>query len=427
MKTNRRRFLASAAALAAAPAASGADIGPKITNGQVDWDAVRNDFPWIQNSLWLSASDYHPISIHSQRAAETYYKWRTGGPKGGGARLTGGMERETKEMFGSLINAKPSEIAFTHNTTEGENIVVAGMDLVRKKGNVVLDDLHYQASKFLYHMLEREGGIELRVVRSRKDDFWRTDSRDMIAAIDDNTLLVSMALVSNINGFLHDAKVTSDAAHAHGAYVYADIIQGAGAIPIDVKALGIDFACAGTYKWLQGDMGFGFLYVKEELQGTVVKQTRYGTRQFSSPNRAQADSKFDLRPGAVIYESSSTLPWAQAMIAHAALKYITTLSIPTIRNKVKPMTDRLLKELPLLGYPAITPPGNPTPIVSFLTPDQDKVSAKLDKAFGYFVIALKRWEFTDPSGETRVIKGVRIGPSIYNNDEDLDRLLNALA
>ncbi len=427
MRTNRRRFLTSAAALAAAPAASGADIGPRITNGQVDWDAVRNDFPWIQNSLWLSASDYHPLSIYSQRALETYYKWRIGGPRGGGSRFSGGMQRETKEMFGRIINAKPNEIAFTHNTTEGENIVIAGMDLVRKKGNVVVDDLHYQASKFIYHMLEREGDIELRVVRSRKDDFWRTDPKDMIAAIDDNTLLVSMALVSNINGFLHDAKATSDAAHAHGAYVYADVIQGAGAVPIDVKALGIDFASAGTYKWLQGDMGFGFLYVKEDLQGDVVKQTRYGTRQFSNPNRAQADSKFDLRSGAVIYESSSTLPWAQGMIAHAALKYITTLGIPTIRKRVKPMTDRLLKEMPALGYPAITPPGNPTPIVSFLTPDQDKVRAKLDKAFGYFVIALKRWEFTHPSGDTRVIKGVRIGPSIYNNDDDLDQLLNALA
>ena len=427
MRTNRRRFLTSAAALTAASAAAGADIGPRITNGQVDWDAVRNDFPWIQNSLWLSASDYHPLSIYSQRALETYYKWRIGGPRGGGSRFSGGMQRETKEMFGRIINAKPNEIAFTHNTTEGENIVIAGMDLVRKKGNVVVDDLHYQASKFIYHMLEREGDIELRVVRSRKDDFWRTDPNDMIAAIDDNTLLVSMALVSNINGFLHDAKATSDAAHAHGAYVYADVIQGAGAVPIDVKALGIDFASAGTYKWLQGDMGFGFLYVKEDLQGAVVKQTRYGTRQFSNPNRAQADSKFDLRSGAVIYESSSTLPWAQGMIAHAALKYITTLGIPTIRKRVKPMTDRLLKEMPALGYPAITPPGNPTPIVSFLTPDQDKVRAKLDKAFGYFVIALKRWEFTHPSGDARVIKGVRIGPSIYNNDDDLDRLLNALA
>jgi selenocysteine lyase/cysteine desulfurase len=423
MQSNRRQFLASTAALAAAVTA---ETTPRVKDGTVDWNAVRDDFPWIHNSLWISASDYHPLSVAAQRMVDTYYKWRVGGPLGGGSRFSAEMQRETKEMFAETIGASADEIAFIHNTTEGENIVVAGMDLAHKKGNVVLDDLHYQASKFIYHMLERESDIELRVVRSRKDDRWRVDPEDMAAAIDDDTLLVSTALVSNINGFLHDAKATAAAAHAHGAYVYADIIQGAGAIPIDVDALGIDFAAAGTYKWLQGDMGFGFLYVKSELQGSVVERTRYGTRQFSSPNRAQADSKFDLRPGAVMYESSSTLPWVQGMIAHAALKYIHELGIENIRAHNQKLVERLQREMPELGYPPITPPGNPTPVVSFLTPNQEETRAKLDKAFGYFVVALKRWEFTDPSGQARVIEGIRIGPSVYNNDADIDRLLEAL-
>lgn len=429
MKTDRRQFLTAAAALAAASTSSLTSAAPRpiVENDQVDWDAVRDDFPWIHNSLWLSASDYHPLGVHAQNMVDTYYRWRVGGPKGGGSRFSSEMQHETKEMFGKLINASPNEIAFIHNTTEGENIVVAGMDVVRQKGNVVLDDLHYQASKYIYHMLEQEGDIELRVVPSQKDGRWRVDSKDMVDAIDDDTLLVSFALVSNINGFLHDAKTTAEAAHAHGAYVYADIIQGAGAVPIDVQALGIDFAAAGTYKWLQGDMGFGFLYVKEDLQGTVVKRTRYGTRQFTNPNRAQADSKFDLKPGAVMYESSSTLPYVQGMIAHAALKYIHELGVPNIHAHNQRLVERLQREMPELGYPPITPPGNPTPVVSFLTPNQEETRAKLDKAFGYFVVALKRWEFTRPSGEAHVITGIRIGPSVYNNDTDLDRLLDALA
>ena len=64
----------------------------------------------------------------------------------------------------------------------------------------------------------------------------------MDKAIDRNTRLVSLALVSNVNGFMHDCKAVSDLAHARGAYVFADIIQAVGAVPVDVKALGIDFA-----------------------------------------------------------------------------------------------------------------------------------------------------------------------------------------
>ncbi len=425
MTSSRREFLRLVAA-GSAYAAVGVPIPARTASPPTDWSAVRDAFPWIENHLWISASDYHPLGAHSLQAVRNYYARLVQGPDHG-ARFTGEQRQETREMFATLINAKPSEIAFIANTTDGENLVTAGMDLGRRRGNVVLDDLHYQASKFLYHMLEKQGDIELRVVRHRADPYWRMDPKDMEQAIDRDTILVSTALVSNINGFLHDAKATSEIAHAHGAYVYADIIQGAGAVPIDVQALGIDFAACGTYKWLQGDRGFGFLFVREDLQDTVVKRSRYGTRQFINPNSAQADSKFELRPGAEMFESSSTLAEAAGVVAHSALKYIHSLGVPNIAAHNASLVERLQEELPALGYPPITPPGNPTSVVSFLTPDPEQTRAKLDKAFGYMVIARKRWEFTYPSGDTHVIQGIRVGPSVYNNEEDIDRLLEALS
>lgn len=417
MKLHRRGFLQATAGLAVAGAATG---GP-------DWAKVRADFPWLKRKLWLTAADYHPLSIHSLRAVEKYFAFRVHGPGEGHDRYTAEQQRETKELFGKLIGAKADEIAFVGSTTDAENLVVAGLGLGEKKGNVVLDDLHYQASKFLYHMLEKEGRIELRVVRHRRRPFWTIDPGDMEKAIDRNTRLVSLALVSNINGYLHDVKTTAEVAHARGALVYGDIIQGAGAIPIDVRAMGIDCAGCGCYKWLMGDMGFGFLYVREELQGEVIRRSRYGVRQYTSPNRAQADSRFDLVGGAARYEVSSSISNSGGVIAHAALKYIHGLGIDQIRAHAKPLTDRLQQELPRMGYPAITPPDNPTPIVSFLTPDYRGTAAKLQKAFGETVIALRRWEFTDEKGEVGIVEGMRISPSVYNNQDDVDRLLKALA
>src|SRR5687768_3015042 len=250
----------------------------------IDWAAVRADFPWLRRRLWLTAADYHPLSIRSVAAMERHLRSRGHG-EGSGSSPFGREELETKRLFAELIKVKPSEIAFVQSTTDGENLVIAGLRLGDTKGNVVIDDLHYQASKFMYRMLEKEGRIELRIVRlSEKNGCWAVHSEDMERAIDKNTKLVSLALVSNINGYLHDVRRTSEAAHRHGAFVYADIIQGAGAVPIDAPAMGIDFAACGAYKWLMGDFGFGFLYVREDLQENVVKRSRYGVRQYTSPN-----------------------------------------------------------------------------------------------------------------------------------------------
>jgi selenocysteine lyase/cysteine desulfurase len=421
MKMNRRNLLRSAAALAAAP------VTAAPSPGTPDWARVREEFPWLKRKVWLSAADYHPINIHSLRAMERYLEWRTLGPGDGRARYSAEQQRETKELFARLINARPNEIAFVQNTTDGENIVVAGLDLGRTKGNVVIDDLHYQASKFLYHMLAKEKRIELRIVRHRGDGHWRIAAEDMEKKIDRNTKLVSMALVSNINGYLHDVKATSDLAHAHGAFVYADIIQGAGSVPIDVRAMGVDCAACGTYKWLMGDMGFGFLYVREDLQDSVVRRSRYGVRQFSSPNRAQADSQFNLLPGGARYEAGASISNCGGVCVHASLRYIHGLGLANIRSHAKTLTDCLQKELPALGYPAITPPDNPTPIVSFLTPDYAKTAAKVNRAFGSQVIAFRRWEFTEEGGEARIVTGMRISPSVYNDQNDVDQLLNALS
>lgn len=417
---NRRTLLQAAAAaggrkLAAAP------------GGAPNWNKVREDFPWLREHLWITAADYHPVGVHSQRAMEQYVAARVLGPGENRNQFGGQEQRETRELFARLIGAKPLEIAFVQNTTDAENIVVGGLDLGRKPGgNVVIDDLHYQASKFLYRMLEKEGRIQLRVVPRRPGLPWRVLPADMEKAIDRNTRLVSMALVSNINGFLHDARATSDIAHSRGALVYGDIIQGAGSIPIDVKALGLDAAGCGTYKWLMADRGFGFLYVREDLQDSAIRRSRWGVRQFSSPNRAQADSQFTLLPGAVKYEAGSSIAAGPGLCVHASLKYIHGLGVENIRAHSKRLCDRLQREVPRLGYPAITPEDNPTSIVSFLTPEHEKTVAKLNKAFGETVIAFRRWEFTR-NGKVEIVTGMRISPSVYNNDADIDRLLNALS
>jgi len=251
---------------------------------------------------------------------------------------------------------------------------------------------------------------------------WTVDPADMAKAIDTDTRLVSVALANNINGFLHDMRAIADVAHAHGALVYADIIQAVGNTPVDMKAMGIDCAACTAYKWLMGDFGFAFLYVRGELQGTAVKQTRYGLMQVD-----QRDGAFEQKPGATMYEGTSSFSYVGGLVAREGLRYLTDLGVDRIRAHAKPLTDRLQREMPALGFTPITPMDNPSPIVSFLTNDQPGTDAKLMKAFGEHVVTSRVFRVLDEQGQSQAHPGLRIGISVYNDDNDIDRFLEALA
>ena len=298
MSLGRREFIAGAGAFAALGRSTRSLFAEQgMRPAGVFPASVRADFPIVANETYLNSAAMHPLGTFAAGAIQRGLEFRLHGPGEGREDFGAAKQEDLKKRYGQLINAASSEIAFTANTSDGENIVVMGLDLARKGGNIVIDELHFTTSLYMYKELEKKG-VELRVVKHRN---WAIDVNDMDKAIDRNTRLVSLALVSNVNGYMHDAKAVSALAHARGAHVFADIIQAVGAVPVDVKALGIDFASAGTYKWIMGERGLGFLYVREDLQGTVLPTTRYGHRQVANFNRAQLT--WEPLPGGARYET----------------------------------------------------------------------------------------------------------------------------
>lgn len=410
MYVNRRELLTSAIAMAgAAVSANGA------SSSTPDFSAVREDFPRVKTGAYFDNASCHPLSVHSATALHRYIDWETNEVGDPWWPYWAKARDESKHLFAKLINAKPTEVAFARSTVETESNLLNGMNIQADAGNVVTNDLHYSAALYNYKMRQK-AGLDVRIVKNRD---WQTDIRDIERAIDRKTKLVSLALVSNVNGYLQDVKAISAIAHAHGAYVYADIIQCAGAIPIDVKAMGIDFAACSTYKWLMGVKGYGFFYVREDLQGSVVKPTQHsGGVQFNYPpwnSAAEAgldDVAFTPVTGPGRYEVSYP-SYEGAISAQESLKYIHHLGVDNIRAHARSLTDRLQKELPAIGYPSITPKGNESPICTFIAKDPAKTMEKLTNARVYVAM--------------RFGNKMRIAPSVFNNQEDVNRLLAALA
>jgi len=406
MTLDRREFLAGAGALAVSARSVFAAAQATTRPGSVFPASVRADFPSTALDAYLNSAAMHPLGTFAARAIEEGVAYRLKGPGPGRADFGAEKQQNLKKRYGHLIGATPNEIAYTASTSDGENIVVMGMDLARRGGNIVIDELHFTTSLYMYKELEKKG-VELRIVKHRN---WAIDINDIDRAIDKNTRLVSLALVSNVNGFMHDAKAISALAHARGAYVFADIIQAVGAVPVDVKALGIDFASAGTYKWLMGERGLGFLYVREDLQGSVLPTTRYGHRQVTNFNRAELT--WEPLPGAAMYETGGIAVLLAACVS-AGIDYVQALGLDKIRAHARQLTDRLQKELPPLGYKPLTPRGNETPIVAFELKD----TAATTKALQAGKVAA-----TVITNENRL----RLSVSVFNTHDDIDRVVEVL-
>ena len=416
MSLTRRDVLTGLGTLAATAAArpllagTGPDAAPAApATGQ--GFPRKADFNIAEGWTYISGAYTHPMPIAAAEAARQWTSRRAtvGGPPPP-------PRPDARQAYAALINAKPNEVSWIPNTSTGENWVVEALGIRRLDGNVVTDALHFEGA--LVHLMElRKQGLDLRVVQPHKDG--RIDLADMERVIDRKTRLVEVSLVSMYNGFQHDLERVCDLAHAHGALVYADVIQGVGAVPFDVKATGVDFASTASYKWLMGDFGVGFFYMKEELLDRFERphwsyESAPDTDIHLSPFDPQYPTPVTWTPGAKVanYLQLGTYAIGVGVALSTSIPYIQSLGVENIERHRQPLLRKLQAEMPRLGFTPQTPLDSTSPIVTFAHKDTTAAAAKLQAARVTVRVA-PTW--------------MRIAPSVYNDMADIDRLLEALS
>jgi selenocysteine lyase/cysteine desulfurase len=361
---------------------------------------------------YLNSAFTHPMNLRAFEAGEQHLKLRLHDAN----RMWPGVNARNAavKLFASLINADPAEIAVVPSTMEGENLIGAALRLGPEAG-VVTDSLHYDASLAMYGEMQ-EHGIPVAVAEPVNNAI---EPKAFDALITKDTRLIAISLVSGTTGFQHDLKALCDMAHARGVMVYADIIQAAGAVPIDVKASGVDFSCCGTYKFLMGDFGAALLYVRPDRLANLVR-VQYGWRQLDSDvqHRAPGDppepplGKWQVGADTASRFEVSTPNWCGLAIVAASMQYIQSLGVEQIQRYRQPMLQRLHKELPAMGFSAMTPASCTSPVVCFamrdaarrLGPSLEKNKVKISLYDNY----------------------IRVSLSVFNDMEDIERLMHAI-
>jgi selenocysteine lyase/cysteine desulfurase len=361
---------------------------------------------------YLDSGTMHPIPIGARDAVRAYLDQRATTE---GRYPTDAVETRVKASFAKLINAAPEEIAFVQSTTAGEQLVIDALDFPRAGGRIVTDTLHFFGSFYLYQELAKQG-VDVAWVRPTEN---RISIEAMEKAITPGTRLVALSLVSTYNGFEHDLKRVCEIAHARGALVYADIIHAAGTVPVDVRATNVDFAATASYKWLMGDFGLGFLYVRADLHDRL-KRTRYGYYQLAAfaphvyPFDPPGETIADVTPRADMEGLFAGGTHAHTVVAQLdwSLDYILKLGVDRIAAHRQPLMAALRKGLAERGYTIVTPPGTRTPLLT----------CALEGAYAKLSDPLKAAKVQITLSRNRF----RVCPSVFNDGDDIERLLAAL-
>lgn len=416
MTLSRRQFLGAAAALplgAGVTSVLAGSAAPLIK--LVSGDNLRQFGPlrFAQSSqVNLNAGSSHPVSYGALESVQEYLQSRAGLPEATGYRLPA---RGPIEKFARLINAEEDELTYVQSTTTGEQMILRALGIPQSGGHIITDTLHFFGSLPMYRELEKQG-MQVTFIREQNG---RISPQAIKDAIRSDTRLISLSLVSTVNGFTHDLKEICDIAHSHGVLVFADIIHAAGCIPLNVKESGVDFASTASYKWLMGDFGLGFIFAARHTHD-ILQQSNYGyygMARFQShmyPHDEPAEHVVDYAFANDTNGHFALGTRQHTVIAHLdySLQQILTIGVEQIQHHAQVHVNHLKEELPQMGFDVFTPAESNAPLVTCV---YKNAREKLGPIFREEGLNL-----------TVSPHSFRISVSVFNNHHDIEHLLRTL-
>jgi len=322
---------------------------------------------------------------------------------------------EDRRRLAQWVHADPDEIALTHHTTEGINIVVWGLPW-RDGDEVVTTTIEHPGVLVPLYQLHHRRGVTIRFADVGQGDA-ETTLRALRRAIGPRTRLVALSHVSYSTGALLPLKDIVDLCHERGVPVLVDGAQAAGAVDVDVHGLGVDYYAFSGQKWLCGPEGTGALYVARERQAEL-EATYAGFSTIDHTTYRNTDPhSLALARGARRYEVGTLFrPAIRAQVA--GLRWLQEEVTPDfIFPRTKALAAYCLERVATTpGFRLLTPRDQHAGLVSFAVDGIDPASCVRHLV-----------------GEGIVIRHIpdnlalRISTGFFNTEEEIDRAIEAIA
>lgn len=389
----------------------------------MDFADVRRLFPGATERVFLDAA---AVSLTSTRAAEVVARFVDLVTRDPRAAHHGGDAARAREAAAGLIGARPEQIALSPATTLALNVAADAIPL-RRGDNVVTTDLEFMSVVVPWLEKCRAVEAELRVVRHEGG---RIEAEAVVARLDDRTRAVVLSSVQWTNGFRLDVQRIGRECRRRGIPFVVDAIQQLGALPLDVEACAIDYlACAG-HKWLTSPTGLGFVYASagftERFRPTLTYAATAVPPRGDWPE-SWTDPDYDpiqtyaLPRTAARFEIGVHHGASGAGGLAAALGIFAELGPARMAEHVTALGDRAAAGLRALDLEVVThlDRAHRSGLTVFRAGPSPKDDLALrDYLLGRGIVVSVRY--------TSGVGGVRVSTHVYNDESDVDRLLEAV-
>jgi kynureninase len=370
--------------------------------------AWRAEFPILSHTTYMISHSLGAMPARARKRVQEFTDtWATRGIR---AWEEGWWEMPVTvgNLVGAIIGAGEREVVMQQNVSICQSVVTSCFDWSGRRNKLVTDGLNFPSNDYVYYGLSRQGA---RVVSAPSPDGFTLPVDLVLDAIDEETQLVSVSHVAFRSSYIQDLAAIVERAHRVGAMVIADLYQSAGTVPVDVRALNLDFATGGSVKWLCGGPGAGYLYVRRDLWprlqpaaiGWMAHEEPFA---FAGGPIRYADSAFRFLNG------TPNVPALYA--ARSGYEIINEIGVAAIREKSIRQTARLIALADEAGIKVNTcrDPGKRGGVVTLDVANGKEVTRELGKR--------------EILVDYRPGAGIRVAPHFYTTDEELAYTVEAI-
>lgn len=376
-----------------------------MTDELLKW---RTEFPTLEKSVYLISHSLGAMPRQTfQRLQEYADIWASRGVRAWSEGWWA-MPITVGDEVGRIIGADPGTVVMHQNVSICQSLILSCFEPTPERNKIVYSELNFPSVMYVYQAHSRDDRLRIEVVKS--EDGITVPLERMLAAIDEQTLLVPFSHVLFKSAFLQNAKAITERAHEVGAMVALDVYQSAGTVPFNVKELNVEFATGGSVKWLCGGPGAGYLYIRPDLQTKLEPKTT-GWMAHEQPFAFEPDLRYADNVSRFLH-GSPAIPALYA--AQSGYRIINEIGVERIRQKSMRQTTRLIELAEEAGF-KVTNPKNVEQRGGTVTISHSNAAAITSELLSREFIV-----------DFRPGAGIRVSPHFYTTDEEIELFVREL-